>query len=114
VVVPRAHDREPLRAHATARPRARFLRAGDTPKRDNVVVADKVQSALKKLQAEARRKSSSDGLGFATWNVPEDLATEDCMQIVLDGAAMRPMQQAKRALGVESSGARPEADSVDW
>jgi hypothetical protein len=28
-------------------------------------VADKVQSALKKLQAEARRKSGSDGLGFA-------------------------------------------------
>jgi hypothetical protein len=64
-------------------------------------VADKVQSALKKLQAGARRNSSSDGLGFATWNVPEDLATEDCIQIVLDGVAMRTMQQAKRSLGVE-------------
>jgi len=49
----------------TARPRARFPRAGDTPERDNVVVADKVQSALKKLQAEARKKSGSDGLDFA-------------------------------------------------
>ena len=58
-------------------------------------MADKVQSALKKLQAEARKKSGSDGLGFAMWNVPEDLATEDCVQIVLDGAGMRAMEQAK-------------------
>jgi hypothetical protein len=58
-------------------------------------VADKVQSALKKLQAEARKKSGSDGLGFAIWNVPEDLAAEDCVQIVLDGAGMKAMEQAK-------------------
>lgn len=57
-------------------------------------MADDVRGALKKLQIEARRVSS-DGLGFAIWNLPADLASEDCAQIVLDGAGTRSMEEAK-------------------
>ena len=38
---------------------------------------------------------SSDGLGFAIWNLPADLASEDGAQIVLDGAGTRSMEEAK-------------------
>jgi len=58
-------------------------------------MADKVQNALKRLQAEARRSSEPDGRGVAIWTVPEELATEDCIQIMLDGAGIQSMEEAK-------------------
>jgi hypothetical protein len=58
-------------------------------------VADEVRRVLKKLQVEARSNSAPDDQGHAIWNLPEELATEDFVSIVLDGAGLTAMENAK-------------------
>jgi hypothetical protein len=61
-------------------------------------VPDEVRQVLKKLQIEARSNSAPDGHGHATWNLPEDLARENLRSILLDGAGLQAMNNAKAVI----------------
>lgn len=61
-------------------------------------MTDRPLTALRRLQLIARTNDEPDGRGRWIWNVPAEFATPEITTIILDGAGIAAMEDAKAAL----------------